>query len=119
MTLSERIQLGATRANRHRKEAAGKRIDEIGAVTDIAPTYQAVDRAGDLAIESKFQELYCLVDTEEEKQAIAAAFAVWQRTERAEDLAVTGAVNEAADVLRGNNDFWLGAYVPDGDGGAA
>lgn len=79
-----------------RSECAERRVDEIGAVTDIERDYHAVDRAGDLAIESKFSELYQLVDTEDEKRAVATAFSIWQRSERQEDVAVTGAVGDAA-----------------------
>lgn len=119
MTLSEAIsQRQASRTARIRRgqqTAAELRVDEIGSVTDIERDYHAVDRAGDLAIESKFSELYQLVDGEAEKAAVARAFQVWQQSEKQEDFAVTGAVDEAATVLRNNNDFWLAdGCGPDG-----
>ncbi len=112
MTLSEAIRdrqaQRATRENRARQTAAEVRVDEIGAVSDIGTDYTAVDRAGDLEIETHFQKLYALVDSEAERDAVAAAYAVWMRTERAEDLAVGGSVDAAIRLLRSNNPFWLG-----------
>ena len=123
MTLLERTTTyrreTATRANRNHSERVEKRVDEIAVVAEVHTDYTKADRAGDLAIEAKFQELYQLVDTEAEKEAVAKAFATWQRTEQREDLAVSTSVGGAVSLLRDNNDYWLGAFVPDGDGGAA
>jgi hypothetical protein len=123
MTLREAIAERQGRRSRLRnrviQQRAEKRMDEIVSVAEIATDYEATDRAGDLEIESRFSELYQLVDSEEEKAAVARAFAVHQRAERREDLAVRGSVDESVDLLRTNNDFWLGSFVPDGDGGAA
>jgi hypothetical protein len=90
-------------------------MDEIVSVAAIATDYAAVDRAGDLEIEAAFQRLYQLVDSEEEKDAVARAYAVHQRAERREDLAVRGSVDESVNTLRTNNDFWLAdGCGPDG-----
>ena len=109
----------ATRANRQRQQRAEVRMDEIVSVAAIAPAYEQADRAGDLTIQDHFQSLYHLVDSEEEREAVARAFAVWQKCEQAEERALRGSVDESVDLLRTNNDFWLGAYVPENDGGAA
>lgn len=101
----------ATRANRDRQDLAERRTDEIASVAEIESDYAKVDRAGDLAIEAHFATLYQLVDSEEEKRAVAAAYAVWCRSERAEDAAVGGSVTEAVELLRNNNPLWLGEDV--------
>lgn len=94
-------------------------MDEIVVVASIATNYEAVDRAGDLEIEDHFRRLFQLVDSEDEKQAVARAYAVHMAAERREDVAVRGSVDASVDLLRDNNDFWLGAFVPADDGGAA
>jgi hypothetical protein len=123
MSLATRItdhrRAGASRAARRHKEAAGKRVDEIGAVKDIAPIYAAVDRAGDLAMEDEFRRLYALATDEEQKTAVARTYAVWMAAERREDMAVTGSVDDAVTLLKHNNDFWLGCVVPSGSDDAA
>lgn len=111
MTLSEAISQRQGRrsrvSNRQKQRAAERRMDEIVSVAAIATDYESVDRAGDLAIEAKFQELYRLVDSPAEKEAVARAFAVHQKAERAEDVAVRGSVDESVDLLRTNNNLWL------------
>lgn len=123
MTIAERTTTrragDASRQARRNKEAAGRRVDEIGAVTDIGRDYHAADAAGDLEMESQFQRLYAVADDDEEREAVAGAFAVWMRTERIEELALTTSVENAATLLRENNPFWLGAAVPPGSDGAA
>jgi hypothetical protein len=109
----------ATRINRHRQRQAEVRMDEIVSVAAIATNYEAVDRAGDLEMEDHFRRLFQLVDSEDQKDAVARAYAVHMAAERREDLVVRGSVDASVDVLRDNNDFWLGSFVPDGDGGAA
>ena len=86
---------------------------------DVETDYRSIDRAGDLEMETQFHRLYALADDDEEREAVARAFVVWQRTEQREELAVVSSVAEATTLLRGNNEFWLGSWVPDGDGGAA
>lgn len=114
-TTTTRMRLA--RINQHRAE---RRLDEIVKVAGIADDYGRVDRAGDIQVEVAFARCYQLVDTDEERAAIADAFAVWQRTEKAEDLAVTGSVDEAVDLLKTNNPIWLnGAAVPGDSDGAA
>ena len=114
-----RRRMTATIENRARVERVERRADEIAIVAEVETDYQRADRAGDLQIEGHFQALYQLVDTEAEKEAVARAFAVWQRTERAEEQVVSGSVDEAVTLLKEQNGYWLGAFVPDGDGGAA
>lgn len=124
MTLSDAIAnrkgQRATTANRIRQERAELRIDEIVSVSSIDGDYRAVDCIGDLLIQRQFQSLYALVDTEQEKAAVAAAFAVWVRTERAEEQTVTGSVAESVELLKANNRVWIdGAAVPPDSDGAA
>lgn len=105
--ISERQGRRAVIANRTANEAAGKRVDEIGAVTDIEKHYRAADSAGDLEMEDQFRALYGLADDEDERSAVTHAFAVWMRAERREELALTDAVTDAVTVLKRNNDYWL------------
>lgn len=102
-----RRRMTATIENRARVERVERRADEIALVAEVETDYQRADRAGDLQIEGHFQALYQLVDSEAEKEAVARAFAVWQRTERAEEQVVSGSVDEATQLLRENNPYWL------------
>lgn len=81
MTLSDAIRerqaRRAVKANRDRNEAAGRRADEIASVHEVGTDYAKVDRAGDVAIEGHFQQLYALVDSKPEKDAVLAAYLVW------------------------------------------
>lgn len=111
MTLSEAISqrqaARAVKANRSKSQAAAVRVDEIAAVSEVGTDYTKVDRAGDVAIEGHFQNLYQLVDSKEEKDAVLRAYLVWVKAERNEDAAVSGAVTEAVETLKANNPFWL------------
>jgi inosine/xanthosine triphosphate pyrophosphatase family protein len=110
----------ATRATRRNQRRAEVRMDEIMAVASIGTTYESVDRAGDLEIEGHFRRLYELVDSEDEREAVARAFAVHMAAERREDFAVRGSVDEASATMKANNGFWLdGAFVPGDSDGAA
>jgi hypothetical protein len=112
-------QRSATKRNRQRQQRAERRLDEIVQVASIADDYALADRRGDLEIEARFQELYNLVDSPAEKEAVARAFAVHQRTEQNEERAVVGSVGESVDLLKAGNDFWLGSWTPSGEGDAA
>lgn len=95
-------------------------MDEIVSVAGISDDYDRADRAGDVQIESCFQQLYQLVNTDEERAAVADAFAIWQRTERAEEAVLTGSVDESVTLLKTNNPYWIdGAAVPADSDGAA
>jgi hypothetical protein len=107
MTLREAI--AERQARKPSRERVERRADEIAAVHEIGTDYTKVDRAGDLEIEGRFQALYQLVDSPAEKQAVADAFRVWQRSEQREDMAVGRGVDTAAGVLKANNPFWLDA----------
>jgi hypothetical protein len=104
MTIASRT---ATKRNRQRQQRAEKRLDEIVSVASIADDYALADRRGDLEIEARFTELYNLVDSEAEKEAVARAFAVHQRTEQNEERVVVGSVGESVDLLKSNNGLWL------------
>lgn len=112
MTLSEAIRqrqaLRAVRENRDRNEAAGKRVDEIVAVTEVESDYTKADRSGDLEMESWFSTAYQSMPTDDLRDLIARGFVIWQRTERREEGTVAESVSDAADLLRANNPFWLG-----------
>jgi hypothetical protein len=117
--ISLRHRISATE-NRKRQIRAELRLEEIIKVAGIVDTYEAVDRHGDLAVETAFARCYQLVDSDEEKAAIADAFVVWQRSERAEDLAVRGETDEAVSLLKRHNPVFVeGQYVPSGSDGAA
>lgn len=107
--ISERQARRSVRANRTIQARTERRADEIAVVHEIGTDYAKVDRMGDLEIEARFQQLYQLVDSPAEKQAVVDAFQVWQRTERHEDLAVGRGVGDAVDTLKRNNPFWLDA----------
>jgi hypothetical protein len=110
----------ATAPNRQRQLRAEMRLDEIVKVAGIADDYETIDRRGDLEMEKRFATLYHLVDSEAEKEAVAAAFAAWMRTERAEERHVSGAVEGSVTTLKRNNPVWIdGAAVPSGSDGAA
>jgi hypothetical protein len=110
-----RRHAAASSLGRRLSEASGLRVEEIGAVTDIEPTYRAVDSAGDLEMASWFKRHYAAQTTEDGREDVAAGFAILQRTERREELAVTTSVEDAADTLRANNPFWLSdGCGPDG-----
>lgn len=120
MALSAAIQRGATQLARQRQLRAELRLDEIVKTAGIADEYERTDRRGDLEIERHFATLYHLVDTEAEKEAVAAAFAAWMRSEAAEDTVVRGAVDGSVSFLKQNNPVWIdGAAVPSGSDGAA
>lgn len=90
-----------------------------GAVTDIERAYRSADSAGDLEMERMFHRLWEVADDEEEREAVSRTLAVWWRTERREELAVTSSVTDAATTMRTNNDYWLGAWTPENSDGAA
>lgn len=119
MTILARTRQTATRQHRARQHRAEVRMDEIVSVAAIAEDYEKIDRAGDLSIQDHFQMLFNLVNSEEEKQAVSRAFATWMKCEQREEYVLRGSVDESVDLLRTNNDYWLGSFVPDGEGGAA
>lgn len=114
-----RRRMTATVENRARVERVEKRADEIATVAEIHTDYQRADRAGDEQIIARFKDLYRLVDTEAEKQAVAAAFSVWHRSELAEEGVVSESVGDAVEFLKDHNDYWLGAFVTAEMDGAA
>lgn len=105
--LTERFLETANRRNRHKAEREGRRLEEIGAVMDIAKVYADIDREGDLVMETHFARIYQLADDEPERDAAVKAFMDWQRTERAEGYAVESSVNEATELLKANNALFL------------
>ena len=105
----------ATTANRQRQIRAELRLDEIVKAAGIADDYERTDRLGDLEIERHFATLYHLVDTEAEKEAVAAAFAAWMRAEADEDRVVRGSVDGTVSLLKSNNDIFIeNVYTPAG-----
>lgn len=120
MTLLARTTARAGRANRERQRRAELRLEELLKVEGIADEYERVDRKGDLRIESHFASLYALVDSVEEKEAVAAAFATWMKSEAEEEAVLRGSVTDASGYMKRNNPTWIdGAAVPDGMDGAA
>lgn len=94
---------------------ADVRVNEIASGVEIGTTYEQIDRAGDVAMETKLQRLFDLMDDSEEKQAAAEVYATWLKSERNEEVHVRGAVSEHVTLLRDNNDFWLSdGCGPDG-----
>lgn len=106
--VSERQAGRAVRANRARQRLAEIRLGEIVSVADITPTYEAIDRAGDLAMESWFAQAYQSATDEDMRALIAQGFVIWQRTERAEEQHVRSGVGDSVDLLKANNRTWLG-----------
>jgi hypothetical protein len=120
MVLSTAIHAAAGRINRERQTRAELRLEELLKVEGIADEYEAIDRQGDLQMERRFATLYALVDSEAEKEAVAAAFATWMRTERDEEAVLRGSVGGAMTFLKDNNHVWIdGAAVPADCDGAA
>lgn len=107
-TITERQSRRARTNNRARQTRAEARLEEIVKVSGIADEYAAVDRRGDLEIETRFAELYQLVNSEAERGAVARAFAAWQRDEQAEEAIVRGSVDESVDLLKQHNPLFIG-----------
>lgn len=105
--LSIAIADAQKRKRSDRQRRAETRLDEIVSVGAIGTDYQTEDRRGDLEVESRFLELYQLVDSKEEKDAVARAFAVWTRSEKAEERVVMASVGGSVNLLRENNNLWL------------
>lgn len=119
MTLLARVQTrrrrGMAAENVIRQERAERRLDEQVAVHDIRTEYEKIDRAGDNRMETHFRAMWALADDEEERDAIARAFADWGKGEQLEGMAVEQAVQVAIDTLKANNNFWLAdGCGPDG-----
>ena len=112
MTLSEAIAQRqgsrASRINRARQRLAEIRLSEIVKVAGIADEYEAIDRAGDLAMETWFALAYQQATDDAMRSLIARGFVIWQRTEQAEERHVRGDVDASVDLLRENNPVWLG-----------
>ena len=96
-----------TRIRRIRQRKAEHRMDELVAVESVATDYEREDRKGDLAVESKIQQLYQLMDDPEERQACIALATTWHRSEVVEGLAVRNSVDGALGTMKANNVIWL------------
>ncbi len=121
MALATRIveRRTASAANRARQNRAEQRLDEIIKVAGIADAYAVTDRRGDLAVETHFARLYQLVDTDVERDAVVAAYMVWQRDEAEEEAVVRGEVDASVDLMKRNNPLFInGAWTPGKDGAA-
>jgi hypothetical protein len=90
-----------------RQHRAEKRMDEQVAVHQIKVEYERADRISDLEMEVAFSRLYQVADDDEEREAVARAFVVYQKGERVEDLAVAMSVDQATSLLKANNGLWL------------
>lgn len=109
-----------TRENRERQNRAELRLEEIIKTSGIADDYAAIDRRGDLDIETHFARLYQQAPDEKFRVLVTRAFVAWQRDEKAEEETVYGSVGSAVQFLKDNNDVWLnGARVPAGSDGVA
>lgn len=110
----------ATRENRESQHRAELRLSEIVKTAGIADDYMAIDRQGDLDMESHFARLYQASPTEEMRVLVTRAFVAWQKDERAEEEAVYQTVGGTVQFLKDNNNVWLnGAAVPVGADGVA
>lgn len=107
-TIADRQAKRSTTSNRRRQHLAEVRLSEIVKVAGIADEYQQIDRAGDLQMESWFALAYQSMPTDELRGLIARGFVTWQRTEQAEETHVRGDVDASVDLLKGNNNVWLG-----------
>lgn len=107
-TIQERRRRGMAVENVERTMRVERRADEIATVAEVETDYQRVDRAGDLQMESWFQRHYAAQTSNDGRTEVAEGFAIWQRTERAEDHVIGGSVDGALNTLRANNPFWLG-----------
>lgn len=98
----------ASAANRQRQRLAEIRVGEIVKVAGIADEYEAIDRAGDQAMESWFALAYQTATDEEMRKLIARGYVIWQRTEQAEERHVRGDIDQSVEHLKANNPTWLG-----------
>lgn len=102
-----RRRRGMAAENVIRQHRAEVRMDELTVVHDVRVQYEKVDRSSDLRMESHFQAMWALADDEEERDAIARAFAEWGKGEQLEGMAVEQAVSIAIETLKRNNPLWL------------
>lgn len=117
LNLRERISATDRRKRQIRAEL---RIEEIVAVAGIADEYDKVDRPADQATVNAFRKVWSLVDSDEERAAVAEAFAVWKRHDLRRDMSVRGETDEAVVLLKSHNPIFVeGCYVPDGSDGVA
>ena len=120
MTLLARTTLRSRRESMQRQKRAETRLDEIVAVAAIDDGYRIIDAPADREVEQAFANVYRLMDDDEERQAVAAAFLVWQKADRLKDSHVHGSSDQAVTVMKANNPFWInGAATPGDSDGAA
>ena len=118
--IREATRATANRENRERQHRAELRLSEIVKTSGIADDYAAIDRRGDLDIETHFARLYQQAPTDEYRTLVTRAFMAWQSDEKAEEATVYGSVGSTVQLLKDNNDVWLnGARVPAGSDGVA
>lgn len=116
----DRARNAPTAINRARQHRAELRLEEIVKVAGIEDSYLDIDRDGDLHIETAFGRLYQACETEQMRSLVARTFAIWQKDEAAEEAVVKGEVGSAVSMMKRHNPAYIdGAFVPDGDGGAA
>jgi hypothetical protein len=117
--LSIAIADAQKRKRSDRQRRAETRLDEIVKVAGIADDYAKVDAAGDEDLKTHFGRMWNAAETEEMRTLVARTFAAWTRDEEAEERIVHQSVGGSVQLLKENNDFWLGASVPAGSDGAA
>lgn len=126
MALTREIQR-ATRQNRRRQTLAEMRMDEQllleVARSQLTEEWSAIDALGDDRFVRLAREHYATLTTQEQKDSMAAVFAEWSRDESMEERVLTEArtTNLQTIVTFKNHTpaFVDGAWVPDGEGGAA
>ena len=123
MTLLART---SARANRRRQTLAELRVDEQLTITDYRPLFrrwEQVDRDGDNRIETRFQQLYALLDSEAQKQMLGSIYAEWMADERNEEAGLEAiALHNSRQLFqhrRNTPTFVDGQWAPDGEDGAA
>ena len=120
IAIAEAQKQRASRDNRQRQLRAELRLEELIKVGGIADHYEQVNRKGNLEVETAFARVMHLVDTEDEKRAVVAAYMAWLKDEKLEQRTVRDDTDDALLAMKGNNPTFIdGAYVPGGSKGAA
>lgn len=99
----------ATRANRDAHDRAALRLEEVFKVAGIADELDKLDRPRNVEVETAFAVAYQCVDSENEREAVLAAFMKWEADEKAERSDRHTEVNAASAQMVRNNPVWIEA----------
>jgi len=103
----EARRLGATKEKRESFNRAQLRMDEMAKAIGIPERFERNDSKRNVAVETAFVTAYQLVDSQDEKDAVLAAYMLWESDEKGERSDIREGVQVLnADMAR-NNDVWI------------